>query len=141
MAYQDSRTLVRRLALPGKTLAVLAALLALVVLLTYVAVQRNVGAATAPERDVTISAQDFQFTGVEPRRELKVGERIRLTVVNHEPGIAHDFVISGLKVRTGYLPPGASQTLVFTPTKPGLFRYGCTLHPGLMDGQLIVQRR
>lgn len=102
---------------------------------------RSYGDTGTPVREITLSAQDIKFNGTNPPLELRVGEKVAITVVNREAGVVHDFTISGLNIRsTGYLLPGASQTLVFTPEKAGVFRYGCTLHPGLMDGQVIVHK-
>ncbi len=96
----------------------------------------------APAREITLAARDVRFDSVNPPLELTVGEKVALTSVNGESAIAHDFGVAGLGVRTtGYVPPGASETLVFTPTKPGTYSYSCSLHPGLMDGQVVVQAR
>lgn len=96
--------------------------------------------SAASTRQLTVVARDVRFNDSNPPLELKVGEPVALTVVNGEQGIVHDFAIAGLDVRTdGHLSPGASQTLEFTPTKAGTFGYSCTLHPGLMDGQVIVR--
>ena len=62
-----------------------------------------------------------------------------ITVENRDPSTAYDFRIGKLSVRTGYLHPGKSERIVFKPSKAGVFSYGCTLHPGIMDGQVIVR--
>lgn len=98
--------------------------------------------AAEPARTITVSVQDMKFNQTNPPLELIVGERVAIVVANRESSITHDFAIAGLGVRTnGYLEPGASQTVVFTPGKSGTFKYSCTLHPGLMDGQVVVHDR
>ncbi len=97
--------------------------------------------ARAPSRQIEVSVQDGKFDGSNPTLELTLGEKVAITVINREQGVVHDFLISGLGARTGYIKPGDRQAVIFTPKKAGLFRYICTLHPGSMDGQVIVRER
>lgn len=127
------------LSLSRRTLGLLVGVAAIVLWGAALALPGNSGGAAAA-REITIAAQDVRFNGSNPPLELKVGEKVALTVVNQDGGIVHDFVIAGLGVRTSrHLQPGESQTLEFTPTKAGRLKYSCTLHPGLMDGQIIVR--
>ena len=66
---------------------------------------------------------------------------MEIPISKDEPrAIPHDFILVGLEVRTPKLPqPGESATLRFTPSRSGEFAYSCTLHPGLIDGRLIVR--
>lgn len=124
-----------------RTWALLAVgLVAALVLAAGVALLRGGDGGAAPARALVIAAQDMRFNGTNLPIELKVGEKVALTIVNRD-GVPHNFVIAGLGVRTtGYLPPGGSQVLVFTPSRAGSFTYSCSLHPGLMDGRVVVRQ-
>ncbi|MBI2323038.1 MAG: cupredoxin domain-containing protein [Chloroflexi bacterium] len=131
-AHRRGAVLARRLILVG--------LLVLLALAASLALLRSADGAALPARELVVTAQGAKFNATNPPIELKVGERVALTVVNRD-AMPHDLVIAGLGARTkGYLQPGAQQTLVFVPGKPGVFTYGCTLHPGLMDGQIVVRQ-
>jgi plastocyanin len=129
-------------ALPkGRAMLALGVVVALGLLASAIGI-RNEKDTGAPVRELTLTAQNTAFNGTNPPLELKVGEKTALTVINKDPAMTHNLVLSGLDVRTsGYLPPGAAQTLVFTPNRSGVFAYGCSLHPGLMDGPIIVLSR
>lgn len=94
----------------------------------------------APQRFL-LRAEAGRFNGSNPRLEVRRGVPVEITVRNDEPGgIPHDFALVGLGVKTpGLLQPGESTTLRFTPSRSGEFAYTCTLHPGLMDGRLVVR--
>lgn len=94
----------------------------------------------APQ-SVVLVARAGKFNDVNPTLEIKRGVPVEITIRNEEPGpIPHDFKLTGLDVKTpGLLQPGEAATLRFTPSSTGEFAYTCTLHPGLMDGRLIVR--
>ena len=90
---------------------------------------------------ILIQAAGGKFNSVNPTLEVRRGVPVEITIRNEEPGaIPHDFVLAGLDARTPkLLLPGESATLRFTPSRSGEFAYSCTLHPGFMDGRLIVR--
>ncbi len=55
--------------------------------------------------------------------------------------VAHDFAVPAFGSKTGYLQPGQTETVSFIAAREGTFKYVCTLHPGTMDGQVVVKRR
>ena len=60
---------------------------------------------------------------------------------NEEPeAVPHDFFVAGLGLATGVLAPGKAATIAFAARQAGSYSYGCTLHPRLMDGRVIVRR-
>lgn len=99
------------------------------------------GKARQPRQRILLQAQAVKFNGINPPLELRRGIPVEITIRNEEPGaIRHDFALVGLGLRTPRpLQPGESSTLRFTPASSGEFAYTCTLHPGLMDGRLIVR--
>jgi hypothetical protein len=94
----------------------------------------------APQRFL-LRAEGGKYNGVNPTLEVRRGLPVEITIRNEEPdAIPHDFVLAGLDVRAPkLLLPGESATLRFTPSRSGEFAYACPLHPGLMDGRLIVR--
>lgn len=99
------------------------------------------GKPEQPRQRILIQAKAAKFNGINPPLEVRRGVPLEITIRNEESGaIAHDFVLVGLGLRTAKpLQPGESSTLRFTPASSGEFAYTCTLHPGLMDGRLIVR--
>lgn len=90
---------------------------------------------------INLQAKAGKYNEVNPTLEVRRGVPVEITIRNDEPGaIPHDFVLVGLGVKTPKaIQPGEVSTLRFTPSHPGEFAYTCTLHPGLMDGRLIVR--
>lgn len=98
--------------------------------------------AEAPARKLTLVAQAGRFNEANPTFSVTVGETVHLTIRNAETEpVLHDFFIAGLGVATGVLAPGETTTLVFTARQPGTYTYGCSLHPRLMDGRLVIRRQ
>lgn len=91
--------------------------------------------------EVVLVAQGLKFNGTNPPLEVRRGDRLRLVVRNAEPaGIPHDVIISGPGgLRSKPIVPGETQVLTFKPSQAGVYHYSCSLHPGLMDGRLIVR--
>ncbi len=90
---------------------------------------------------ILLRAGAVKFNGMNPTLEVRRGVPVEITIRNEESGaIPHDFALVGLGLRTPKpIQPGESSTLRFTPASSGEFAYTCTLHPGLMDGRLIVR--
>jgi plastocyanin domain-containing protein len=90
---------------------------------------------------IQLQAKAGKFNEVNPTLEIRRGVPVEITIRNDEPeAVLHDFVLVGLGLKTPKaLQPGEVSTLRFTPSQTGEFAYTCTLHPGLMDGRLIVR--
>ena len=100
------------------------------------------GKHSPPETQVVqLFAKAGKYNEVNPTLEVRRGIPVEITIRNEESGaIQHDFVLVGLGVKTPKpMEPGEASTLRFTPSQAGEFAYTCTLHPGLMDGRLIVR--
>jgi plastocyanin len=98
------------------------------------------GKNSAPQL-IHLVAKDAKFNDANPTLEVRRGVPVKITIRNDEPeAVLHDFVLVGLGVKTPKaIQPGEVSTLRFTPPQAGEFAYTCTLHPGLMDGRLIVR--
>jgi len=90
---------------------------------------------------IQLQAKAGKFNEVNPTLEIRRRVPVEITIRNDEPeAIPHDFVLVGLGVKTPKaIQPGEVSTLRFTPSQAGEFAYTCTLHPGLMDGRLVVR--
>lgn len=122
---------------------VLAAAAAAGLLLLVAAFALPWGRPAAPIREVVLEARGVKWSGENPTLTARVGERLRLTVRNAEPGpVPHDLILVGPDtVTTRLLQPGEEVTLELQLTRPGRYAYACTLHPGMMDGVIEVQDR
>jgi hypothetical protein len=96
----------------------------------------------AAGKEFTLIAQDMKFHLQDEAGQpltARVGERIRLIIRNEEAQpIAHNFVLVGLGLRTGYLQPGDFEVIEFVAARQGYLLYACLLHPGIMDGQIHI---
>ncbi len=76
--------------------------------------------------------------GVEnPTLEVPFGSEVRIVLENDDP-IAHNFAIAQFDIRTEILEEGDTLTVMFTADTVGNIRYSCPIHPGLMDGVILV---
>jgi plastocyanin len=96
-------------------------------------------------REIVLEARGMAFylpgdPTANPTLRFAAGERVRLTLVNRDPGMEHDLALAGLGVATPVLGgEGARHSLVLRlPATRGEHDYVCTLHPLLMRGRLVV---
>lgn len=127
----------------GRLRGLLGAALAGGVLLLAAAFAAPWGRSAAPVREILLEARGVTFNGSNPTLTARAGERLRITVRNAEPGpVPHDLRLVGPGVRaTRLLQPGEEATLEVLLDRPGRYAYGCSLHPGLMDGVIEVHAR
>lgn len=98
----------------------------------------------APSAVVTLSttwqlvAANIKYNATNPTIYVPVGQKVTLTIINND-GMAHTFDIDELNVHTGTINPGQSKTVTFTMNAAATYRYYCSIHPGLMDGQVVAQ--
>lgn len=101
------------------------------------------GRPAAPVREIRLEARGITWSGDNPTLTARVGERLRITVRNAEAGpVPHNLRLVGPgAATTRLLHPGEEATLEVLLDRPGRYVYGCSLHPGLMDGVIEVQDR
>ncbi len=98
------------------------------------------GRSGAPPQRLRLEARNTRFNESNPRLEVRRGTPVEILVHNAEAGaVPHNLFITGLDVRSPVLRPGDSATVQFKPTRAGEYSYSCTLHPGMMDGKIIVR--
>jgi plastocyanin len=98
----------------------------------------------APVREITLVARDMSFyidgqSTPNPRLEVRIGERVRITVRNEAPGLVHAFAIDAVRAATPNLTTGSSTTVEFrAPDQRGEYEYYCPPHALMMRGTLAV---
>ncbi len=72
-----------------------------------------------------------------PTLEVPLGSEVRIVLENDDP-IPHNFAMVDFDIRTEILNEGDRLTVMFTADEAGRFAYFCPIHPGLMDGIIVV---
>ena len=104
------------------------------------------GAGGAEERELVLYARGMAFylpgsDAPNPTLRVAAGERVRVTVVNDDPGVKHDLAVAALKLTIEPLAttPGSRGSAVLeAPALPGRYPYVCTFHAQMMRGVLEV---
>jgi plastocyanin len=102
------------------------------------------GARSLEPREVVVIARDMSFhvgDGVtaNPIIQVAPGERIRITLINADPGFDHDFAVKAWKVNTPVLHgEGRTSLVVQAPDEPGRATYVCSMHESMMKGTIEV---
>ncbi len=89
---------------------------------------------------VTLTGMDIRWVmnGVEnPRIEVTQDSIVTIEIIN-EDRVPHQFAIDGLNILAARINPGESFTASFGVTDLGTFQYRCTIHPVVMDGEIVV---
>ena len=87
------------------------------------------------DREIKITARDLKF---DPARVImKKGETVKFTITNQD-AVSHNFVSQDGKIAYTFLPPNATQSVVWVAAKPGTFTALCTFHAG-MQMQIVVE--
>jgi plastocyanin len=87
------------------------------------------------DREVKITARNLRF---DPTRvAVKKGETIRFTIANQD-GVAHNFVSQDGAITYTFLPPNATQSVVWVAPERGTYTAFCTFHAG-MQLQIVVE--
>lgn len=95
-------------------------------------------AAKSAETTLTLIAENIKFNTTNPTFTVPVSQPVQIHVVNKDT-VPHNFIIEGVPgASTNLLNSGDSQTITVTFDKTGTYKYYCSVHPGLMDGQIQV---
>lgn len=93
-------------------------------------------AANSAKTTITLVAENIKFNTTNPTFTVPAGQPVQIHVVNNDTE-PHNFIIEGVPgASTNLLSPGDSQTITVTFDKTGTYKYYCSVHPGLMDGQI-----
>jgi plastocyanin len=83
-------------------------------------------------RQVSVAGKDFSYDPDDA--SIAPGGKISFQNQGKAP---HSLTLDDVQLDTGVVQPGASAELV-APTKPGTYSYHCTVHPGRMQGVVVV---
>ena len=95
-------------------------------------------------REIRIVARQMSFyvdggDAANPTITVKPGERVRLTLVNEDAGLDHDFAVPAWPLTTPLVEGTGTTTIVFdAPGKPGVTDYVCSRHATMMTGTIEV---
>jgi hypothetical protein len=114
------------------------------------AIAGSTAALRPAPREIVLVAQDMAFfldgpaggaRTPNPTLTLERGEIVRLTLINRDAGMDHDWAARGLDVATRLVRGDGSVTsaLIEAPAEPGRHEYVCSVHDKMMRGVLEVR--
>jgi plastocyanin len=118
---------------------------AAVVLVAAASVAPRLASSTSePVRDIHLVARDMTFYlhgGGDPNPTLRLsrGERVRIHLVNRDPGMTHDFAVSAWRTGTRPIASGEATVELTAPAERGETAYACTPHGEMMRGTIRVE--
>jgi plastocyanin len=104
--------------------------------------QSSPGAGAGGAQAVTETMTDNKFSAT--TFTVKANQPVTITAANTGTAI-HNWALIGQKdasgkdIKTSLLEAGKSESVTFTITKPGQYKFQCDVHPAEMVGTLTVQ--
>ena len=93
-----------------------------------------------PVQEIILIAKEMVYNTNNPTLILKVGQPVRIIIINEDKGMLHDFVIEELDISTSApLEYGQSEVINFVPTQKGKYEYFCSYHAKMMRGKVIIK--
>jgi plastocyanin len=86
---------------------------------------------------IILLMKDNKFNVTNPDITVKINHPLKITIANQDFR-KHDFVVDDLNINTGFISSGQDFTTVIASDKIGSHRYYCSIHPGIMEGKIIV---
>jgi len=103
-------------------------------------------ASRTTPREIVLVAKDVSFylpgdSTPNPTLAVAAGETVRLTLINEDQGMLHDWAVDAWREATRLIPgDGSADSIVFTaPTEAGETEYVCSTHAVLMRGTIRVR--
>ena len=87
---------------------------------------------------VLLLMKDNKFNVTNPDINVKVNQPLKISIANQDFR-KHDFIVDELNVNTGFISSGQDLSTVIASDKEGVLRYYCSIHPGTMEGKIIVK--
>ena len=88
---------------------------------------------------VLLLMKDNKFNVTNPDIDVKVNKPLKITIANQDFR-KHDFIVDDMNINTGFISSGQEVTTVIASDKIGSHRYYCSIHPGIMEGKIIVNQ-
>ena len=86
---------------------------------------------------IILLMKDNKFNVTNPDISVKINTPLKITLANQDFR-KHDFVVDDLNINTGFISSGQEFATVIDSDKIGTHRYYCSIHPGIMEGKIIV---
>lgn len=118
---------------------------AAVALLVLAVVVPRVLSSSARVREIHLVARDMTYyvdgrDERNPTLHVSPGERVRIRLINRDPGMTHDFGVPAWHVASSPIGASGEIAVEFTaPSVPADVRYACTPHGEMMHGTIHVQ--
>lgn len=96
-------------------------------------------------REIRVVVRDMSFyvdgqDGPNPTLYAQPGDRIRLVLLNTEPGMSHNFTVGSWNVATRLLNGKGEDAVEFrVPDARGSYVYSCSPHGQVMRGLIVVR--
>jgi hypothetical protein len=131
------------MATPAASRVVCAAAAILLVAAASVA-PRLASSNAEPVRDIYLVARDMAYYAdgrpePNPTLHLLRRERVRVHLLNHDPGITHNFTVGAWHAATPLISEGEATVEFTAPTDAGETAYACTPHGEMMRGTIRVE--
>ena len=87
---------------------------------------------------ILLLMKDNKFNVTNPDIIVKVNQPLKINFANQDFR-KHDFIVDELYVNTGFISSGQDFSTIIDSDKAGVLRYYCSIHPGIMEGKIIVK--
>lgn len=81
--------------------------------------------------------KDNKFNVTNPDIAVKINQPLKISIANQDFR-KHDFIVDELNINTGFISSGQDFTTLIASDKMGSYRYYCSIHPGIMEGKIMV---
>lgn len=81
--------------------------------------------------------KENKFNVTNPDITVKINQPLKISIANQDFR-KHDFIVDDLNINTGFISSGQDFTTLIASDRVGSFRYYCSIHPGIMEGKIIV---
>jgi len=81
--------------------------------------------------------KDNKFNVTNPDITVKTNHPLKISIANQDFR-KHDFIVDDLNINTGFISSGQDFTTLIASDKAGSYRYYCSIHPGIMEGKIII---
>ena len=87
---------------------------------------------------ILLLMKDNKFNVTNPDITVKVNQPLKITIANQDFR-KHDFIIDEMNINTGFISSGQDFTTIIASDKIGSYRYYCSIHPGIMEGKIMLK--
>ena len=81
--------------------------------------------------------KDNKFNVTNPDITVKINQPLKISIANQDFR-KHDFIVDELNINSGFISSGQDFTTLIASDKAGSYRYYCSIHPGIMEGKIMV---